>query len=119
MRKMMTREVIQHNVQAIKRQVEKFVSFEGENAAIIVNNADWLLDLNFIDFMREIGSLFSVNKMLAAECYKQRMEKGLTFFELGYMLMQSYDFLHLYNTYNKRRQKNGENRKRSIMVRPK
>ncbi len=99
MRKMMTREVIQHNVQAIKRQVEKFVSFEGENAAIIVNNADWLLDLNFIDFMREIGSLFSVNKMLAAECYKQRMEKGLTFFELGYMLMQSYDFLHLYNTY--------------------
>ena len=99
MRKMMTREVIDHNVQAIKKQVEKFVSFEGENGAIIVNNADWLLDLKFIEFMREIGSLFSVNKMLAAECYKQRMEKGLTFFELGYMLMQSYDFLHLYETY--------------------
>ena len=96
---MLTREEIDNNVACIKKQVEKFVSFEGENAAIIVNNADWLLDLNFINFMREIGSLFSVNKMLAAECYKQRMEKGLTFFELGYMLMQSYDFLHLYNTY--------------------
>ena len=99
MRKMMTRETIEHNVQCIKKQVEKFVSFEGENAAIIVNNADWLLDLKYIDFMRDIGSLFSVNKMLAAECYKQRMEKGLTFFELGYMLMQSYDFLYLYNKY--------------------
>ena len=99
MRKMLTREEIDNNVACIKKQIEKFVSFEGENAAIIVNNADWLLDLNFINFMREIGSLFSVNKMLAAECYKQRMEKGLTFFELGYMLMQSYDFLHLYNTY--------------------
>ena len=87
------------NVQCIKKQVEKFVSFEGENAAIIVNNADWLLDLKYIDFMRDIGSLFSVNRMLAAECYKQRMEKGLTFFELGYMLMQSYDFLYLYNKY--------------------
>ena len=99
MRKMMTRETIEHNVQCIKKQVEKFVSFEGENAAIIVNNADWLLDLKYIDFMRDIGSLFSVNRMLAAECYKQRMEKGLTFFELGYMLMQSYDFLYLYNKY--------------------
>ena len=79
--------------------MSKFISFDGENGAIIVNNADWLLDLNFVEFMRDIGSLFSVNKMLAAECYKQRMEKGLTFFELGYMLMQSYDFLHLYNTY--------------------
>ncbi len=99
MRKMLTREEIEHNVQCIKKQVEKFVSFEGENAAIIVNNGDWLLDLNFVNFMREIGSLFSINKMLAAECYKNRMETGLTFFELGYMLMQSYDFLHLYNTY--------------------
>lgn len=99
MRKMLTKEVIDNNVKAIKKQIEKFVKFEGENAAIIVNNADWLLDLNYINFMREIGSLFSVNKMLAAECYKQRMEKGLTFFELGYMLMQSYDFLYLYNTY--------------------
>lgn len=99
MRKMLSREDIDKNVAAIKKQVEKFVSFEGENAAIIVNNADWLLDLKFVDFMREIGSLFSVNKMLAAECYKQRMETGLTFFEMSYMLMQSYDFLHLYNTY--------------------
>lgn len=99
MRKMLSKEEINHNVACIKKQVEKFVSFEGENAAIIVNNADWLLDLNYVDFMREIGSLFSVNRMLAAECYKQRMETGLTFFEMGYMLMQSYDFLHLYNTY--------------------
>ena len=99
MRKMLSREDINNNVECIKKQIEKFVSFEGENAAIIVNNADWILGLNFVDFMREIGSLFSVNKMLAAECYKQRMETGLTFFEMGYMLMQSYDFLHLYNTY--------------------
>ena len=99
MRKMLSREEINKNVECIKRQIERFVSFEGENAAIIVNNADWLLDLKFVDFMREIGSLFSVNKMLAAECYKQRMETGLTFFEMSYMLMQSYDFLHLYETY--------------------
>ena len=99
MRKMLSRDDINHNVECIKKQIGRFVSFEGENAAIIVNNADWILDLNFVDFMREIGSLFSVNKMLAAECYKQRMETGLTFFEMGYMLMQSYDFLHLYNTY--------------------
>ena len=99
MRKMLTREQIDANVSGIKKQIEKFVDFDGENGAIIVNNADWLLNLNYIDFMREIGSLFSINKMLAAECYKQRLETGLTFFELGYMLMQSYDFLHLYNTY--------------------
>ncbi len=99
MRKMLSRETIDNNVKGIRKQIEKFVSFEGKNAAIIVNNADWLLDLKYVDFMREIGSLFSVNKMLAAECYKTRMENGLTFFELGYMLMQSYDFLHLYNEY--------------------
>ncbi len=99
MRKMLSREEIEENVRCIKKQIEKFVSFEGENAAIIVNNADWLLDFKFVDFMREIGSLFSVNKMLAAECYKQRLETGLTFFEMSYMLMQSYDFLHLYETY--------------------
>ena len=99
MRRMMSREEINHNVECFRKQLSKFLSFEGENAAIIVNNGDWLLDLNFVNFMRDIGSLFSVNKMLAAECYKQRMEKGLTFFELGYMLMQSYDFLHLYETY--------------------
>ena len=99
MRKMLSREEIDHNVECIKEQVAKFVSFEGENAAIIVNNADWLLDLKFVEFVREIGSLFSVNKMLAAECYKQRLETGLTFFEMSYMLMQSYDFLYLYNKY--------------------
>ena len=99
MRKMLSRKQIDYNVECIKKQIEKFVSFEGDNGAIIVNNADWLLDLKFIDFMREIGSLFSVNKMLAAECYKQRMETGLTFFEMSYMLMQSYDFLYLYNKY--------------------
>ncbi len=99
MRRMMTREEINHNVACFKVQLSRFLSFEGENAAIIVNNADWLLDLNYIDFMRDIGSLFSVNRMLSAECYKQRLEKGLTFFELGYMLMQSYDFLYLYNKY--------------------
>ena len=99
MRKMLTVEDIDHNVKSIKKQIEKFVSFEGENAAILVNNADWLLDLKYINFMREIGSLFSINRMLAAECYKNRLETGLTFFEMGYMLMQSYDFLYLYNKY--------------------
>ena len=99
MRKMLTKEDIEHNVTCIKKQVEKFVSFEGENTAIIVNNADWLCDLKYINFMREIGSKFTINKMLAADCYKNRMDTGLTFFEMGYMLMQSYDFLHLYETY--------------------
>ena len=99
MRKMLSREQLDSNVEGIKKQVEKFVNFDGENGAIIVNNADWLLDLKFIDFVREIGSLFSVNKMLAAECYKARLETGLTFFEMSYMLMQSYDFWYLYNKY--------------------
>ena len=100
MRKMMTRETIDGNVAAIKKQIEKFITFEGENAAIIVNNADWLLNLNYIEFMRNIGTLFSVNRMLAADCYKNRMETGLTFFEMGYMLLQSYDFLYLHDKYN-------------------
>ncbi len=99
MRKMLTHDDIDNNIKAIKEQIAKFLNFEGENAAIIVNNADWLLDLHYIEFMRDIGSLFSINKMLAAECYKNRLDTGLTFFEMGYMLMQSYDFLHLYNTY--------------------
>lgn len=107
MRKMLSREQINKNVEGIRKQVEKFVSFEGDNGAIIVNNADWLLDLKFVDFMREIGSLFSVNKMLAAECYKQRLETGLTFFEMSYMLMQSYDFWHLYNEYGCKLQMGG------------
>ena len=100
MRKMISKEEIEHNVACCKKQLEKFLDFEGENAAIIVNNADWLSDLNFIDFMRKIGSLFTVNKMLAAECYKARKDSGLTFFEMGYMLMQSYDFLYLHDKYN-------------------
>lgn len=100
LRTMMTKETINHNVECFKKQLSKFVSFEGENAAIIVNNADWLLDLNYIQFLRDIGVYFSVNKMLTAECYKRRMETGLTFFEFNYMLMQAYDFLVLYQKYN-------------------
>ena len=115
MRRMMSREEINHNVECFKKQLSKFISFEGDNGAIIVNNADWLLDLNFVEFMRDIGSLFSVNKMLAAECYKQRMERGLTFFELGYMLMQSYDFLHLYNTYGCKLQMGGNDQWSNIL----
>ncbi|MFR8234312.1 MAG: tyrosine--tRNA ligase [Clostridia bacterium] len=115
MRKMMTREQINHNVDCIKKQVEKFISFEGENKAIIVNNADWLLDLKFVDFVREIGSLFSVNKMLSAECYKQRLETGLTFFEMSYMLMQSYDFLYLYNKYGCKLQMGGNDQWSNII----
>ena len=115
MRRMMSREEIDHNVECFKKQLSRFLSFEGENAAIIVNNADWLLNLNFVEFMRDIGSLFSVNKMLAAECYKQRMERGLTFFELGYMLMQSYDFLHLYNTYGCKLQMGGNDQWSNIL----
>ena len=99
MRNMLTIEQLDSNVAKIKKQIEKFVSFEGENAAIIVNNADWLRNLNYIDFMREIGVHFSVNRMLAADCYKNRLETGLTFFEMGYMLMQSYDFLYLHDKY--------------------
>lgn len=115
MRKMLTRETIDKNVEAIKRQIAKFVSFEGENSAIIVNNADWLLDLKYLDFMREIGSLFSVNRMLAAECYKSRLDTGLTFFELGYMPMQSYDFLHLYNTYGCKLEMGGDDQWSNIL----
>ena len=99
MRKMLTKEDLEHNVACIKKQIEKFVSFEGENAAIIVNNADWLCNLKYIDFMREIGTKFTISRMLAAECYKTRLDTGLTFFEMGYMLLQSYDFWYLYNKY--------------------
>lgn len=98
MRKMLTKEIVEENIKAIKLQVSKFVSFEGDNAAIIVNNADWILNLNYMNFIREYGIYFNVNQMLNAECFKMRMEKGLTFFELNYMLMQSYDFLHLFET---------------------
>lgn len=99
MRQMMTRETIDHNIDCFKKQMSRFINFEGENGAIIANNADWLLDLNYVNFLRDIGVYFSVNKMLTAECFKQRMEKGLTFFEFNYMLMQGYDFLHLNREY--------------------
>ena len=99
MRKMLTREDINHNAECFKRQMEKFIEF-GEGKAIMVNNADWLLDLNYVDVLREVGACFSVNNMLRAECYKQRMEKGLSFFEFNYMIMQSYDFYYLFQHYD-------------------
>lgn len=99
MRKMLSREELDHNAACFKKQMQRIVDFNGENAAMIVNNADWLRPLNFLDFMRDIGVYFSVNRMLTFECYKQRMEHGLTFFEMSYMLMQSYDFLMLNQKY--------------------
>ena len=99
MRQMMTKETIAHNVECFKRQMSRFIDFEGENGAIVVNNADWLLDLNYVDFLRDIGAHFSVNKMLTAECFKQRLERGLSFLEFNYMLMQAYDFLVLNRKY--------------------
>ena len=99
MRQMMTRETIAHNVAAFKKQMSRFLDFEGENPAIMVDNGDWLLNLNYIDFLREIGINFSVNKMLTAECFKTRYERGLNFLEFNYMLMQAYDFLVLYRKY--------------------
>lgn len=98
MRQMMTKEIIQHNVDCFKKQMSKFIDFSNDKA-ILVNNADWLLDLNYVDVLREVGSCFSVNNMLRAECYKQRMEKGLSFLEFNYMIMQSYDFYALYQKY--------------------
>ena len=98
MRSMMTPEVIQHNCDCFKKQMEKFITF-GEDKAIMVNNADWLLDLNYIELLREVGACFSVNNMLRAECYKQRMEKGLSFLEFNYMIMQAYDFYHLHQNF--------------------
>ncbi|MDQ5983371.1 MAG: Tyrosine--tRNA ligase [Eubacteriales bacterium SKADARSKE-1] len=99
MRKMLTHEDIDHNISCFKRQMSRFIDFSN-NKAIMVNNADWLLNLNYIEFLRDIGVHFSVNRMLAAECYKQRLENGLSFFELNYMIMQSYDFLVLNQKYN-------------------
>ena len=97
MRKMLTREDIDHNAECFRRQMERFIDFS-DGKALMVNNADWLLDLNYVELLREVGTYFSVNNMLRAECYKQRMEKGLSFFEFNYMIMQSYDFYHLYKT---------------------
>lgn len=98
LRSMMTPEIIRHNSDCFKKQMEKFIEF-GDDKAIMVNNADWLLKLNYIEFLREVGTCFSVNNMLRAECYKQRMEKGLSFLEFNYMIMQSYDFYYLYQHY--------------------
>ena len=98
MRKMMTKETIQHNVDCFKKQMSRFIDFS-ENKAIVVNNGDWLLDLNYVDVLRDVGAHFSVNRMLSHECYKQRMERGLTFLEFNYMIMQSYDFYKLFQDY--------------------
>ena len=98
MRSMMTVETIQHNCDCFKKQMERFIEF-GEGKAQMVNNADWLMNLNYIEFIRDIGSCFSVNNMLRAECFKQRMEKGLSFLEFNYMPMQSYDFYYLFKNY--------------------
>ena len=98
MRSMMTKENIEHNCECFKKQMSRFIEF-GEGKAMMVNNADWLLDLNYIEFIRDVGACFSVNNMLRAKCYEQRLEKGLSFLEFNYMLMQSYDFLELYNRY--------------------
>ena len=98
MRKMLTKEDIQHNADCFKRQMERFIEF-GEGKAQMVNNAEWLLNLNYVELLREVGACFSVNNMLRAECYKQRMEKGLSFLEFNYMIMQSYDFYYLYKNY--------------------
>ena len=98
MRKMLTKEDIDHNAECFKRQMERFIEF-GDGKAMMLNNADWLLNLNYIELLREVGPCFSVNNMLRAECYKQRMEKGLSFLEFNYMIMQSYDFYHLFQNY--------------------
>ncbi|MBO7344967.1 MAG: tyrosine--tRNA ligase [Clostridia bacterium] len=108
MRSMMTKETIAHNCNCFKSQMGRFIRFEGENNAIMVNNGDWLLNLNYVDFLRDIGVHFSVNKMLTAECFKTRMEKGLSFLEFNYMLMQGYDFLKLYQDYGVQLQLGGD-----------
>ena len=116
MRRMMTDETIKHNCDCFKKQMSKFLSFEGENAAIMVNNAEWLDNLNYIQFLRDVGVYFSVNKMLTAECYKSRMENGLTFLEFNYMLMQAYDFLHLYREYGCKLECGGDDQWSNILA---
>lgn len=114
MRKMMTREQINYNAKRFKEQLSRFIDFD-DNKAMVVNNADWLLDLNFLEFMREIGVHFSVNRMLSFDCYKNRLDKGLTFFEFSYMLMQSYDYLKLYREHNCRLQVGGSDQWSNIL----
>jgi tyrosyl-tRNA synthetase len=115
MRQMMTRETVDRNVQAFKKQLSRFLDFS-EGKAIMVDNADWLLDLNYIEFLREVGVHFSVNRMLAAECFKTRLERGLSFFEFNYMLMQSYDFLELYRKYGCQLQLGGDDQWSNIIA---
>ena len=115
LRKLLSVEELDHNVDCIKQQMSRLIDFEGENAAILVNNADWLRNLNFMDFMRDIAVHFSVNEMLRAECYKQRYERGLTFFEFSYMLMQSYDFLCLNRKYGCELQMGGDDQWSNIL----
>jgi len=115
MRKMLTKEDIDNNAQRFKEQLSKFIDFNGNDKALLVNNADWLLDLNYVNFLREVGVHFSVNRMLTAECYKSRLEKGLTFLEFNYMLMQSYDFLQLYRNYNCKMQLGGSDQWANIL----
>lgn len=114
MRKMLTREEIEHNISCFKKQMSRFIDF-GEDGAIMVNNGDWLLDLNYIEFLREVGVHFSINRMLTFECYKQRLERGLSFFELNYMLMQSYDFLVLNRKYGCQLQIGGDDQWSNII----
>ena len=114
MRKMLTKEDIDHNAACFKRQMERFIDF-GEGKAIMLNNADWLLKLNYVDLLREVGACFSVNNMLRAECYKQRMEKGLSFLEFNYMIMQSYDFLKLHRDYGCRMELGGNDQWANIL----
>ena len=114
LRRMMTRDTIDENTRAIQKQLSRFIDF-GEGKAVLANNADWLLQLNYVDFLRDIGALFSVNHMLAAECYKKRLEVGLTFLEFNYMLMQSYDFLELFRRYGCRLQIGGDDQWSNIL----
>ena len=116
MRKMMTRETIDYHVSCFKKQMSKFISFEGKNGAIIVNNADWLLNLNYLEFLRDIGVHFSVNEMLRAKCFETRLERGLSFLEFNYMLMQGYDFLKLYNDYDCKLELGGDDQWSNILA---
>jgi len=116
MRPMLTKEQIEKNISSIKKQIENFIDLKGENKAIVVNNADWLLKLNYVDFLREVGTTLSVNRMLSFDCFKTRMEKGLSFLEFNYMPMQSYDFYYLFNKYNCRLEIGGSDQWANILA---
>lgn len=116
MRSMMTRETVNYHCECFRKQMARFIDFEGENGAIMVNNADWLANLNYIDFLRDIGVHFSVNKMLTAECFKSRYERGLSFLEFNYMLMQAYDFLVLFQKYGCRLELGGDDQWSNILA---